>query len=941
MGKIRIYDLAKRHNKTNAEIKELLEKGGMDVASASVSVDETQAESILVAGSAGRKPRRIAVRRRRRAEPEPEPVVEAAAAEPAAPEAVEPQAEADAPSAAEQSAEPAPVEAPEPVAAEPVAADPVAEPEPAAPVSEPESSPEAAPEVAASDSESAAEAPATAEASADEAPQGKTQPVAEAPGAPKPAQVKPVARVVRVIDAEAIRSRLQAEGRRGFGRPRQGGPGRGGPGRGGPARGPGGPGRGGMNRGPRPGGPGAGRPGGLGTGMGVGSPEGMPGGPGGPGQRARRGAPRPGGKAKRKRRMSKKALLELQGEALLQRERHRLDEETLRQLPSAHKRILKVGDSIRVGELAHEMSVKAAEVVRALFMNGMMVTLTQSIDFDTASLIAEEFGYQVEPSEATDDELLVTHVDSSEELLLRPPVVTVMGHVDHGKTSLLDKIREANVVSGEAGGITQHIGAYSVECPSGAITFLDTPGHAAFSAMRARGAEVTDVVVLVVAADDGIKPQTAEAIKHAKAAQVPLLVALNKMDKEGARPDNVLQELTAHELVPEEWGGDVQVQRLSAKTGEGVDELLEKLALQAEILELRANPSKPGIGTVVEAQLDRGRGAVATVLVQQGTMRKGDIIVAGQHHGRVRAMYDDQGHEVLEAGPSFPVAVLGLSGVPSAGDPVNVADEKVAKEVAERRAQRSRESELAVGARVNLESFMAHGAPTSVARQLKLVIKGDVQGSVEALRHSLTELSGPKVEVRVIYAGVGAITANDVNLAVASEAVIIGFNIRPDTKGAEAASQEGIDLRCYKVIYDVVDDVRAAMEGMLEPIRKESYLGRAEVRDTFRVPKLGTVAGCLVTSGLLRRSAQVRLLRDHQEIYVGELSSLRRFKDDVPEVKSGTECGMGLVGWSDLQEGDLIECFEVQEIRAKLDEHNVAPEPEPETAGDASDETEA
>jgi translation initiation factor IF-2 len=636
--------------------------------------------------------------------------------------------------------------------------------------------------------------------------------------------------------------------------------------------------------------------------------------------------------------MSKKALLELQGEALLQRERHRLDEETMRHLPSAHKRVLKVGGSIRVGDLAHEMSVKAAEVVRALFMNGMMVTLTQSIDFDTAALIAEDFGYQVEPSQATDDELLVNHVDSEEELVLRPPVVTVMGHVDHGKTSLLDKIREANVASGEAGGITQHIGAYSVDCPSGAITFLDTPGHAAFSAMRARGAEITDVVVLVVAADDGIKPQTAEAIKHAKAAKVPLLVALNKMDKEGARPDNILQELTAHELVPEEWGGDVQVQKLSAKTGEGVDELLEKLALQAEVLELQSNPSKPAIGSVVEAQLDRGRGAVATVLVQEGTLRKGDIIVAGQHYGRVRAMYDDQGFEVLEAGPSFPVAVLGLSGVPSAGDQVNVADEKIAKEVAERRSQRLREAELAVGARINLESFMAHGAPTNIARQLKLVIKGDVQGSVEALKQSLTDLSGPKVEVRVIYSGVGAITANDVNLAVASEAVVIGFNIRPDTKGAEAASQEGIDLRCYKVIYDVVDDVRAAMEGMLEPIRKENYLGRAEVRDTFRAPKLGTVAGCLVMSGLLRRSAQVRLLRDHQEIYVGELSSLRRFKDDVPEVKSGTECGMGLVGWSDLQAGDLIECFDVEEIRAKLDEHNVAPDPEPEVEPEHGEE---
>ncbi|MDE0883584.1 MAG: translation initiation factor IF-2, partial [Myxococcota bacterium] len=698
----------------------------MKIGSASASVDEAQAEAILKAPSE-RLPRRLAVRRRRPAEVALEPEVQE---EPAAVEVSSEElapVEVEAPAA--PAPEPEPERAPEPVVAaapepepspEPVPA-PEPEPEPAVAVAEPKA--EAAPEPvvsaaeeapvvedeanqavetkAAADPKATDPKASTPEASEEKPKRAPVKPIATVPGAPKPARVKPVARVVRVIDADAIRSRLQAEGRRGFGRPKPGGAPPRGPNPGGPGARPGA--RPGVRPGVRPAGgqrSGGYRPGsGLGTGgtLDTTAPTALQRGP-------RRGAPRPDGKAKRKRRMSKKALLELQGEALLQRERHRLDEETNRQLPSASQRIIKVDGSIRVGELAHEMSVKAAEVVRSLFMNGMMVTLTQSIDFDTASLIAEEFGYIIEAAEATDDELLNTHLDTEDNLILRSPVVTVMGHVDHGKTSLLDKIREANVAVGEAGGITQHIGAYSVDCPAGAVTFLDTPGHAAFSAMRARGAKVTDLVVLVVAADDGIKPQTVEAIKHAQAANVPLLVALNKMDKEGARPDNILQELTAHQLVPEEWGGEVQVQKLSAKTGEGVGELLEKLALQAEVLELRANPDKPAVGSVVEAQLDRGRGVVATILVQAGTLKKGDIVIAGQHYGRVRAMYDDQGYEVLEAGPSFPVAVLGLNGVPKAGDAVNVTDEKIAKRVTQRRSMRSRETELAVGARINLES---------------------------------------------------------------------------------------------------------------------------------------------------------------------------------------------------------------------------------------------
>jgi translation initiation factor IF-2 len=952
MGKVRVHELASKYGKTAAEIREALAAGGVQAKSASSSVDETQANAILAEKKDPRR-RRIAVRRRRSPEPEvveetpAEAIVEAAPApaEPAESEiaAVEAAPVAESPevvTAEVDVAEAVPVAADEPEA--PVAAEPVeaaaAEPTEVAPVEVPTA--EVATDAESVEASTGDAEAADATASPDDGPASSDEsgPVMAADQEKKPAQVKPVARVVRVIDADAIRQRLQAEGRRGFGGGRSNER---------PPR----PGTGAGNRfGSRPGAGGAGRPGSGPRGPGAPGAPGRPGmvvpaGPAGPNRPmgpGRRG--RPGPAKKKKRRVSKEALLEMQGEELLRRQRDRFAPMPGHGATAAHKRVVKIGDSIQVGELAHDMSVKAAEVIRSLFMNGIMVTLTQSIDFDTASLIADEFGFEVQAAQVTDEELLELVVDGDEDLKVRPPVVTVMGHVDHGKTTLLDTIRKASVVTGEAGGITQHIGAYQVQCASGPVTFLDTPGHAAFSAMRARGAQCTDLVVLVVAADDGIKPQTIEAIKHAQEAEVPIVIAMNKMDKPEVKPDQVLQELTTFELVPEEWGGETSVCNLSALTGDGVPELLESLALQAEMLELRANPDKPAIGSVVEAQLDRGRGAVATILVQAGTLRKGDMVVAGPFFGRVRALHDDAGNELAEAGPSMPVAVLGLNGVPSAGDSVHVtADEKTAKQVADRRTQRIRDAELARGARVNLDSFLKHGAPSSDKKQLRLVIKGDVQGSVEALRSTLTALSGPSVEVKVIRSGVGAITENDVQQAVASDAVVFGFNIRPDTKGAEAAAKEQIDLRIYKVIYDVVDDVRSAMEGLLDPIAKEIYLGRAEVRDTFGVPKLGKVAGCYVVSGVLRRNAQVRLLRDSKDIYTGELSSLRRFKDDVNEVKNGVECGMGLVGWSDVETGDLIECFELEHIQPKLEDVNVEPEPvieevEPESEPEASPE---
>jgi len=500
----------------------------------------------------------------------------------------------------------------------------------------------------------------------------------------------------------------------------------------------------------------------------------------------------------------------------------------------------------------------------------------------------------------------------------RPPVVTVMGHVDHGKTSLLDKIRKANVVAGEAGGITQHIGAYSVDTPHGKLTFLDTPGHEAFTAMRARGAQTTDVVILVVAADDGVMPQTVEAINHAKAANVPLVVAINKCDKPDAQPERARRELSEHGLVPEEWGGETLFQEVSAQTGDGIEELLEKVVLQSEVLELGANADKPASGVVVEAELDRGRGPVATVLVQDGTLNRGDVVLAGSAWGKIRAMLDDRGRNVAVAGPSTPVIIIGLDDVPAAGDPVHVIkDVKKAQELADTRKVKERRSLMPGTARVSLED-LAKAMTETDQLELKLIIKADVQGSVEALRDALIKLSTNKVKVSVVHAAVGAITEGDVNLAVAAKGIIIGFNVRPAGKATSLAQQEAVQIRSYNIIYNVVDDVKAAMEGLLAPTLVEKVIGQAEVRQTFRISKAGTIAGCMVTQGVVRRSASARLVRDGVVIWTGKVSSLKRFKDDVREVKEGFDCGIGLEGYNDLKEADIVEFFEVEEVKQTL-----------------------
>jgi translation initiation factor IF-2 len=567
------------------------------------------------------------------------------------------------------------------------------------------------------------------------------------------------------------------------------------------------------------------------------------------------------------------------------------------------------------------MGVKAADVLRKLIELGVMVTINQTIDTDTAALVTSEFGYEIENVALELTEVAEQVEEKPEDLVPRPPVVTIMGHVDHGKTSLLDAIRQTDVVAGEAGGITQHIGAYDVSLPNGRrIVFLDTPGHEAFTAMRARGAQVTDLVVLVVAADDGVMPQTVEAINHARAAKVPIVVAVNKIDKPEAQPDRVRQALTEHGLVAEEWGGDTMFVNVSAKTKQGVPDLLERILLQAEVLELKANPKRPAQGTIIEAKLDRGRGPVATVLIQTGTLRTGDAFVVGQEYGRGRAMYDDRGQKVDEAGPVKPVEVVGLSGVPEAGDRFTVvADEKKAKAIAEGRAQKAREAELAKTTRVSLEDLYSKIQQGEV-KELSLIIKGDVQGSVEVLSEALKKLSTEAVRVNVIHGSVGGVTESDVMLASASKAIIIAFNVRPEPKAAAVAEQQGVDVRVYSVIYDAVNDVRAAMEGLLAPTLKEVVLGRTEVRNLFNVPKVGTVAGCFVQDGVIRRGAKVRLLRDSVRVWEGNLASLRRFKDDVREVAAGYECGIGLENFNDIKPSDIIECFTVEEVATKLED---------------------
>jgi translation initiation factor IF-2 len=579
-----------------------------------------------------------------------------------------------------------------------------------------------------------------------------------------------------------------------------------------------------------------------------------------------------------------------------------------------------IPENITVGDLAQQMAVKAGEVIKELMNLGVMANINQMLDQDTATLVVEELGHRVvlKSAEAVEEKLEETLASQEGTPEPRAPVVTVMGHVDHGKTSLLDYIRESRVASGEAGGITQHIGAYHVKTDKGMITFLDTPGHAAFTAMRARGAKSTDIVILVVAADDGVMPQTEEAIQHARAAEVPIVVAVNKIDKEAADPERVKNELAAKEVIPEEWGGDTQFIPVSAHTGQGIDELLDALLLQSELLELTAPADVPASGIVIESRLDKGRGAVASLLIQQGTLKQGDIVLAGLQYGRVRAMLDENGQQIKEAGPSIPVEILGLDGTPDAGDPVvAVENEKKAREVADFRQEKMRSSKLARQQAAKLDNMFETMTAGSV-QTLNLIIKADVRGSFEALQGALADLGNDEVKVNIVSGGVGGISETDISLAMTSSAIIIGFNARADSKARSVAENEGIEIRYYNVIYDLIDDVRAALSGMLSPELREEIVGIAEVRDVFRSPKFGQIAGCMVTEGTVYRSKPIRVLRDNVVIYEGELESLRRFKDDANEVRSGTECGIGVKNYTDVKVGDLIEVFDVNEVARSL-----------------------
>ena len=577
---------------------------------------------------------------------------------------------------------------------------------------------------------------------------------------------------------------------------------------------------------------------------------------------------------------------------------------------------VKIPDEITVGELASRMKKTATEVIKTLIKNGVMASINQTIDFDTAEFVATELGCRVEREVVVtiEDRLIDDHVDTEDELVPRSPVVVVMGHVDHGKTSLLDAVRKTNVASGEAGGITQHIGAYTVQINGNPITFLDTPGHAAFTSMRARGAMCTDIAILVVAADDGIMPQTVEAINHAKAAKIPIIVAVNKMDKHGANPDRIKQQLTEYDLVPEEWGGETIVCPISAKTGQGIDQLLEMVILTAEMLELRANPNRAAKGTVIEARLDKNRGPIATLLVQNGTLHKGDLIIAGTAVGRVRVMTDDKGRTISDAGPSIPVEITGLAETPTPGDEFDaVADERMARQLVEQRKQDEKDAAAKLTSKVTLDNLFAKMQEGEM-KELNLIVKADVQGSAEAVRSSLEKLSNDEVRVRVIHAGVGAINESDILLASTADAIVVGFNVRPDAAAAASAQRANVDLRMYRVIYDAIDEIEAAMKGMLAPKYREAIIGHAIVRQTYKVSAIGTIAGCYVKDGKVTRDSQVRVLRDNIVIYDGAVGSLQRFKDSVKEVAANYECGMSIEKFNDIKEGDIFECYIMEEI---------------------------
>ena len=806
-------------------------------------------------------------------EDKPAPVVEAVAEE-AAPE----------PAPEEAKAAPAPEKAPEVEPEAKAKAEPVVEEKPA----------------------KKAKAPAEKAAKDDKDDKKKKKKKRKEPEAPK-------VKIISMPDPNEVKAREAAKA---MSQPARRGPG-GRPGGGRPAGGPGRPGGG------RPGGPG-------------GRPSGGPGRPGG-------GAPAPqppveDGRSKKKKGKKDRRVVEFatggrdkggrfddfsQGRKG-RKKKGRKQVQQVEQAPvtpmKAAKRKVRFDEAIRLSDMAHQMGTKAQDLIKALFGMGVMATINQSLDLDTATLLASEFGYEVENVSFDElDFLTPTEADKDEDLKPRPPVVTIMGHVDHGKTSLLDAIRLSNVTDGEAGGITQHIGAYHVQTERGEVVFLDTPGHEAFTTMRMRGAQVTDIVILVVAADDGVMDQTREAISHSKAAGVPIVVAVNKIDKEGANPDNVKRELAEQGLVPEDWGGDTIFAHVSAKQKTGLDELLEMILLQAEVLELKANPDKGARGHIVEARLDKGRGPVGTMLISEGTINQGDSFVSGIHFGKVRAMFNDQGKKIKTAGPAMPVEIQGFDGLPEAGDELFVVEEeKMARRIAHSRAMKQRERILSSKSKVTLESFLA-SKPDDKAQDLNLVLKADVQGSLEAVTEALNKLSTDEVKINVVHGGAGAITESDILLAGASEAIIVGFNVRPNLKVKQIAEQEGVEVRFYDIIYKLVQEVKDAMSGMLTPDIEEVYLGQAEVRETFSVPKVGLIAGCFIPDGKIVRNCKVRLLRDGVVIYTGAVSSLRRMKDDVKEVTKGFECGIGLEKFNDIKVGDAIEAFETKEVARTID----------------------